>query len=97
MKNTGTKYVRIMNCFTVLTYLVPVLFTFYYVYTVCAKIKKKNNSGAKRSFKASILLPRASQFPSQYVRVSCNESNHNVCHLHRGVNEICDLLVFYAA
>ena len=30
-------------CFTILTYLVPVLFTF--LYTVCAK---KNNSGAKR-------------------------------------------------
>ena len=31
-------------CFIILTYLVPVVFTFY---TGCAKIKK-NNSGAKR-------------------------------------------------
>jgi len=33
-------------CFIILTYLVSVLFTFYI--QVCAKIKKNNNSGAKR-------------------------------------------------
>ena len=42
--NTGTEYFK-HGTFIILTYLVPVLFTFY---IQCAKIKKKNNSGAKR-------------------------------------------------
>jgi len=55
--NTGTEYFKhgiycplfsLQNavCFIILTYLVPVLFT--NLNTQCAKIKKKNNSGAKR-------------------------------------------------
>ena len=60
--NTGTEYFKhalyspffsLENavCFIMLTYLVPVLFTFYIIlYTGCAKIKKIN-SGTKRLIK----------------------------------------------
>jgi hypothetical protein len=54
--NIGTEYFKhdiyspffpLQNvvCFIILTYLVPVLFTFS---IQCAKIKKNNNSGSKR-------------------------------------------------
>ena len=44
-----------MQCFTILTYLVPVLFTFY----IQDVLKLKNNSGAER-FKYKPILERFS-------------------------------------
>ena len=57
-------------CFIIVTYLFPVLFTFY---IQCVLKLKKNNSGAKKlmSTKSTILIPLVQRDCSERAVVMC--------------------------
>ena len=73
-------FLRNAVCFIILTYLVPVLFKFYIQRVL--KLKKKNNSGAKRLIRAKMsskfgALPRLRVGVTEAVRSSCTEGRGN--------------------
>ena len=80
-------------CFIILTYLVPVLFTVYMQNVL--KLKKKNNSGAKKL--TLLVLSTLQKLPARviiYIIQKCHRNPSHIYVLHKMSSQIRTLFEY---